>query len=783
MNYLDFLASKRVRPHASGFEPPARLNGWLLGFQEAIVRWGLRLGRAAFFADCGLGKTLMQLVWSEEVCRHTGGDALILCPLSVAAQTHREGQKFGIETTVCRSQVDVRPGVNITNYEMLRHFDTEHFVAVAADESSILKSFMGKTKRAIISSFADTPFRLACTATPAPNDWLELGNHAEFLGIMPSDEMIMRWFAPDSMHAGEYRLKGHAERDFWRWVATWAVSLSKPSDLGFSDEGFELPPLNFLPRVVEVDLTRDAQGLLFRMPELNATNLHREMRLTAEDRAGEVASLVAQGDGPWVLWCNTDYEADAIRAVVSDAVEIRGPESVTAKERKLLDFAEGRIGTLLTKPSICAYGLNWQHVHNMAFVGLSYSFEDLYQAIRRSWRFGQKREVNAYVVLAETEGPVLEAIMRKQDDHERMKRSMVEAMAETGLAATGSGRELSEVVQDRATGESWTLHLGDSCQTIRQLEDASVHLTVTSPPFEDLYIYSDSIADMGNSAGSEEFFTHFKFLIPELLRVTVPGRLCLVHCKHLPLYRGRDGEIGLRDFPGEIIRAFEACGWTFHSHVTIWKCPVTERERTNNNGLLHKTLCRDSSQVRQGMADFMLAFRKPPAGDSNLSAAPIVRPDGLAGFVGLPEFDPRATESHLSPYARKTHAAKESIDIWRRYAEPVWWDIDQTNVLQGFRKASDPEDDKHICPLQLDVIARCVELWSAPGDVVFDPFNGIGSTGYEAIRRGRRYVGIELKPSYFRQAIKHLGRAETEWANRGTLFDGESEEHSDEDGA
>jgi hypothetical protein len=424
VNYVDFLASKRVRPQSHGFEPPAELNPSLKDFQEAIVRWALRLGRAAIFADCGMGKTLMQLAWADAVCRHTDGVVLILCPLSVAAQTHREGLKFGIETTVCRSQADVRPGINIANYEMLKHFDPEKFVGVIPDESSILKSFMGKTKRLILEAFRDTPFRLACTATPAPNDHLELGNHAEFLGVMPSTEMIMRWFAPDSMEAGSYRLKGHAERDFWRWVATWAVSLSKPSDLGFSDEGFELPPLNVELRVVEVDVTSHANGMLIRMPDLNATSIHKEMRLTAGDRAREVASLVAQGDGPWVVWCNTDYEADAVRTVLPSIVEIRGPDSFKSKERKLLDFAEGRIDKLLSKPSVCGYGMNWQHCRNMAFVGLSYSFEDLYQAIRRSWRFGQKHAVNAYLVVAETEGPVLVAIMRKLADHEMIKVGM-----------------------------------------------------------------------------------------------------------------------------------------------------------------------------------------------------------------------------------------------------------------------------------------------------------------------------------------------------------------------
>lgn len=316
------------------------------------------------------------------------------------------------------------------------------------------------------------------------------------------------------------------------------------------------------------------------------------------------------------------------------------------------------------------------------------------------------------------------------------------------------------MVLDQSIGENFALYLGDSCQVINGIPENSIHLTVSSPPFESLYIYSESECDMGNSADSGEFFQHFRYLISGLLKVTIPGRLCVIHCKDLPLYRGRDEVSGLRDFPGEIIRNFVELGWTFHSRVTIWKCPVTERERTNNNGLLHKTVKRDSSQVRQGMADYLVVFRKPPAGDANLSAEPVRRDAGIERYIGDPDLDPRISDYHPSPYARKTHAAEGSIDIWRRYADPVWWDIDQRDVLKDFKKATDASDERHICPLQLDVIARCIDLWTNPGDLVLDPFNGVGSTGHEAIRLGRRYVGIELKPSYFRQAAKRLGIAE-----------------------
>jgi len=330
--------------------------------------------------------------------------------------------------------------------------------------------------------------------------------------------------------------------------------------------------------------------------------------------------------------------------------------------------------------------------------------------------------------------------------------------------ATDSGPEAIK----SESGESWTMYHGDCCEVVAGLPDDSIDFGIHSPPFANLYIYSDSERDMGNSANSEEFFEHYRFLIRELHRVTVVGRLCAVHCKDLPMYVNRDGTTGLIDFPGEIIRAFRECGWAFHSRVTIWKCPVLERERTNNNGLLHKTVKRDRSQVRQGMADYIVVFRKPPVG-TLMSDSPISS-NGFAEYHG--EEDPRTTECpHPSPYARISRRTisvsidiekmNESVQIWRRYAEPVWWDINQTNVL-NHKAGTTPEDEKHICPLQLDVIERCVHLWSLPGDVVLSPFAGVGSEGYVSVKMERRFVGVELKESYFSVACKHLREAEAE---------------------
>jgi DNA modification methylase len=320
----------------------------------------------------------------------------------------------------------------------------------------------------------------------------------------------------------------------------------------------------------------------------------------------------------------------------------------------------------------------------------------------------------------------------------------------------------------QTNGKNWTLINGDCCQVLKEIPEASIDFCIHSPPFSSLYIYSDSENDMGNCASDDEFFQHYSFAIRELFRVTVPGRLCAVHCKDLPRYANVYGTTGLIDFPGACIQEFEASGWVFHSRITIWKCPVTERERTNNNGLLHKTVKRDTSQVRQGMADYLLVFRKPPSeGAGLMSDKPIVRPAGFSRYIGVAG---HSNEDHPSKYCRKSESKDPAIDIWRRYAEPVWWDIDQTDVL-NFKLARSEKDERHICPLQLNLIERAVDIWSAPGDVVLSPFAGVGSEGVGSLRMGRKFIGIELKESYYNSAVKFLEAEESKMEQaQGVLF-------------
>lgn len=435
-SYERFLARKTEEHRPVGLDRLPDLHPNLFGYQRAVTEFLLRAGRGAAFLDTGLGKTFVQLEWARVVTETTGRPALILTPLAVGPQTAAEARRFGIDARIVRDGDRVRPGINIANYERLHLFDPAAFGAVVLDESSILKSFTGKTTRALIEAFSATPYRLACTATPAPNDHTELGQHSEFLGVMASNEMLIRWFVHDSANTKDWRLKRHGVRHFWDWVASWARCLSKPSDIGFSDDGFALPPLEIRRHDVAVDLVEGRGDRLFRLPDTSATAIHSEKRRTVAERASRLADLVrSEPDEPWVVWCDTDYEADALASRIAGALEVRGSHSAEVKERRLLAFGDGSAPVLITKPTIAGFGLNWQHCARMAFVGLSFSYERFYQAIRRCWRYGQRRPVQVHVTVAETEGAIWEAVTRKSQDHDTMKVQMAAAMLRAGRPA------------------------------------------------------------------------------------------------------------------------------------------------------------------------------------------------------------------------------------------------------------------------------------------------------------------------------------------------------------
>lgn len=432
--YRAFIASKGSLTRGAGFTP---VGSWssLFAHQRAALNFACEAGRTACFLDTGLGKSRVEAAAAEEFHRATGRPSLILTPLAVARQMQRECAAVGVEARIVREAAEVGPGVNIANYERLPKLDVERFGGVVLDESSILKSFTGSTKRALVEAFADTPYRLAATATPAPNDHMEIGQHSEFLGVMPGPEMLTRWFVNDQTTMGGYRLKGHAEDAFWSWVASWSRAASLPSDLGGEDAGFILPPLRYEVHTVASDILAGEFDGLFRIPDGSATSLHREKRLTQAERVARAAEVANAEDGPVIVWCETNAESEALAKAIPDAVEVHGSMDLKAKEDALDAFSLGHARVIVTKPKLAGFGLNWQHARCVIFASVSHSYEQHYQAVRRAWRFGQTQPVTCHMILANTEGSVWNNVRRKAEDHDRMKRAMTRAMARAQASA------------------------------------------------------------------------------------------------------------------------------------------------------------------------------------------------------------------------------------------------------------------------------------------------------------------------------------------------------------
>ena len=412
MSYDDVIARKSQRITFGGIEADD-IAPHLFPYQADLVRWALRKGRAAIFADTGLGKTAMQIEWARQVSRH--GRVLILAPLAVADQTHREAGRFGVSVDRARSK-DTGAPIVITNYEQIHHFNAADFVGIVLDESSILKSYDGKTRNAIIGAFAGTPYRLACTATPAPNDFTELGNHSEFLGVRSRVEMLAEYFVHDGGSTKDWRLKGHAVAPFWLWVSSWGALVKTPADLGYDDDRFDLPPLVMRSHVLPMDHTEAwSDGALFLADARSLNDQRRVRKATMSRRVQRIVDLIAADpDEPWLIWCEYNAEGEALTRAIADAVQVQGSDTADHKRDSLLAFADRDIQILVTKAKIAGFGMNWQHCARMAFVGPSHSYEQVYQAIRRCWRFGQTRPVEVHIVCAETERAIVENYARKE---------------------------------------------------------------------------------------------------------------------------------------------------------------------------------------------------------------------------------------------------------------------------------------------------------------------------------------------------------------------------------
>jgi DNA modification methylase len=691
------------------------MNVNLFDFQKFIVKRALKAGKYAIFADCGLGKTLMQIEWAKQVSNYTGKPVLILAPLAVASQTIQEGLKFSIEVNRINKGM-----IQITNYEQIENIDISQYSGIVLDESSILKNYTGKYKNLIIELFKTTPYKLACTATPSPNDLNEIGNHSEFLDILDSQDMRSKWFVRDE-GMNNYRLKGHAKKDFYGWISSWATMITNPCDLGFDGSKYKLPELEIIEH--EIVTKEKDNGLLFNIGTVNATDFNQELKRTESDRLDKVIELCKAKKGQILIWVKQNREAEYLVKRLEDAKDVNGSDSPEKKEGLLLGFANNEFRILITKAKIAQFGMNFQNCNIQIFPSLDFSFEAYYQQVRRSYRFGQKNKVEIHLIKTDTMENVGKKIQQKERQFLEMQQEMNKNINDKKYGL------LSEYQRNEFKNEDVLLIKGDSCIEIKTIPDNSVDLIIFSPPFSSLFTYSNYIHDMGNNENHAEFFKQYAFLLKDLYRILKPGRLMCCHTKDLGVYKNSSGYTGMYDFTGEHTKAVLDEQFKLHSKITIWCDPVLEMQRTKTQRLLYKTVTSDSTKTGIGMAEYITIFKKWDGSD----------------------------ESEWEPVQNLTKN-NFPLDTWQRWASPVWMDIKRTDVLNN-KEGTDMGDEKHIAPLQLEVIHRLVNLYSNEGEVVFTPFLGIGSEIYKAVQNNRKGIGIELKDSYFDVACKNVTNA------------------------
>ena len=736
-NYDEFLKGKRWKFLSSGIEVSrGEIHPILFDFQKDVVLWALKKGRCSLFLDTGLGKTFCQLEWARLIA----DKSLIIAPLSVARQTIKEGLKINITVKFVRDKTEIGPGVNIANYEMLDNFDDD-IGAIILDESSILKGISSKTRMKLLDMFLDVKYKLCCTATPSPNDFIELGNHSHFLGIMSRQEMLSTYFInankdhtafvgdmaitrKGSNKGGtEWRLKHHAEKVFFEWLSTWSMVIDHPSNLGYDGKGYDLPPLNIIPHYISVDDYHQDDSLFF-MGLKGVVDRAHVRRNMAETKQSLLQSLIATDPGQWIVWCGLNTESKMAKSCLNGVSrEISGEDSIEKKCEAFEDFQDGKYQVLISKPKIAGMGMNFQCANNMIFYGLNDSWESFYQAIRREWRFGQSKPVNVHIILSTQERAILDNVMRKDKQAKRLRTEMVNLMKELEKSEL-QGEELvyNEYTEDTVKNGKYLLMRGDSCLRLKEIADETVDMSVYSPPFADLFTYSNSEHDLGNSRGWDEFFKHYGFIVNEVLRVTKPGRITCVHTSDVPAMQNRDGYIGLRDFPGKVIEAHNAAGWQFVGRCFVQKNPQAQAIRVKSKALLFVQMKKDSSCSRPALVDQVLIFKKPGE-----NATPI------------------------TPVENK----ELDNEKWISWAHGIWCDISESDTLRYY-DARAKDDEKHICPLQLGTIQRCIQLYSNPGETVLTPFMGIGSEAYMAVKLNRKTIGCELKESYYKIAVKNI---------------------------
>lgn len=823
MDYDAFLRDKVNFDRSFGFDVDvADINPILLPHQRAIVAWAVAGGRRAIFAAFGLGKSVMQLEVLRLVLARQGGAGLIVCPLGVRQEFVRDARMLGQEVTFIRTAAEMDgPGIYLTNYESVRDgkLDPAAFTAVSLDEASVLRSYGSKTYQTFLPLFVDVPYRFVATATPSPNRHKELIHYAGFLGIMDTGQALTRFFQRDSTQANNLTLYPHKEREFWLWLNTWACFLNKPSDLGFSDDGYDLPDIQVVYHEVAVDHTtapvdRDGQAPLFRGAALGVSDAAREKRDTMAARVATMAEIVtAAPEDHFILWHDLEDERRAIKAALPDAVEVFGSLDLDVREQRIIDFSEGRSRLLATKPELSGSGCNFQrHCHRAVFVGVGFKFNDFVQAIHRVQRFQQSHPVRIDIIHAESEREVVRNLRQKWAQHKELTANMSAVIREFGLNQAAISAALTRsmgVDRIEASGEGWLVANNDCVVETTDMDENSVDLIVTSIPFSNHYEYTPSYNDFGHTDDNAHFWAQMDYLTPQLLRVLAPGRIYACHVKDRILFGAVTGAgvPTVSPFHAEALMHGRAHGFDYLGMITVVTDVVRENNQTYRLGWSEQ--CKDGTKMGAGSPEYILLFHKPQTDRSKGYAdTPVVKdkanytrarwqvdahafwrsggnrhmtPDELAALP--PEQMSRAfTEYTLSDvYDYESHirigealegrgalpATFMSLAPGSHHPD-VWSDVNRMLTLNT--EQSRRAQAMHVCPLQFDIVDRLIGRFSNPGDLVYDPFGGLFTVPVRALRAGRRGRAAELNPGYFLDGVKYL-QAEERKRDLPGLFD------------
>ncbi|MET3648056.1 DNA methyltransferase [Phyllobacterium ifriqiyense] len=823
MGYVDFLKNKVRLAPVSGFEiSDDEVNPLLKPHQAAIVKWAVRGGKRAIFAAFGLGKSVIQIEMLRIVSEKAKGRGLIVLPLGVRQEFRRDGRMLGVEIKFIRSIAEAgETGLYMTNYETVRDgkIDPNDFTAVTLDEASVLRSYGSKTYQTFLTLFDGVRYRFVATATPSPNRYKELIHYAGFLGIMDTGQALTRFFQRDSTQANNLTLYPHKEKEFWLWLNSWAIFLQKPSDLGFSDEGYSLPPFKVIYHEVQSDIAdggtdRDGQTALFKDTAIGVVSASKEKRDTLEARISKMQDILAGSPADhFIIWHDLEDERRAIEKAVPGSVSIYGTQDLDKREQSIVDFSDGKFQHLAAKPVIAGSGCNFQrHCHKAIFLGIGFKFNDFIQALHRIYRFLQTEQVEIHIIYAESEREVLRTLQGKWEAHNRMVENMSEIIREHGLDKLSAADVLTRsigVERIEAKGEGWLVANNDCVAEAQSMADNSVDLIVTSIPFSNHYEYTPSYNDFGHTDSDAHFFEQMDFLTPELLRILKPGRLYACHTKDRIMFGNVTG-MGMptvNPFHAKTMFHTMSHGFAYMGMITINTDVVRENNQTYRLGWTEN--CKDGTKMGVGSPEYVLLFRKLPSDTSKAyadervakdkedytrarwqvdahafwrsSGDRLLTPDELASMG--PDLLAKAfTEWTLkNVYDYETHIRiGEALEA--RGALPssfmslapgahdefTWHDVNRMRTLNGDQTKKGLEN--HICPLQFDIVDRLIKRFSNEGDLVFDPFGGLFTVPYRALKLKRRGRASELNPGYFLDGIKYLQAMERE-VSTPTMFD------------